>query len=71
MRQTWADFMKCVRPEFLHPHCTEDIHFWLVKHTEEWEVKFGDLESRFEARANEQVLQEPAWRLHQTPDGPV
>jgi hypothetical protein len=55
MRQTWADFIKAVKPEFLQPQCPEDIDYWLGKHTENWRVKFSDFESVFETRVNELV----------------
>ena len=70
MRQTWADSMNSVKPEFLRPLCPEDINYWLVKHTEAWRVQFQDLESGFEARAPQRV-KDCKWKLNQTPDGPV
>jgi hypothetical protein len=67
MRQTWGDFLKSVKPEFLQPQHPRDIHFWLVEHTKEWPVSFNDLESNFEGEAK----QWKHWTLNQTPDGPV
>ena|SRR2546422_10931924 len=70
MRQTWGDFLKSVKPQFLQPQCPEDIHYWLVEHTKKWPVKFSGLESEFEARA-QQRAHDCSWILNQTPDGPV
>ena len=70
MRQIWADFLTSVKPEFLQPQCAEDIPYWLVRHTEEWRVKFGDLESEFEKTAKQRE-HDSKWILNQTPDGPV
>jgi hypothetical protein len=70
MRQTWGDFLQSVKLQFLQPQCPEDIHYWLVEHTKEWPVKFSDLESGFEARAQQRV-HDCKWKLNQTPDGPV
>ena len=72
MRQTWADFMKSVRPEFVQPQCHEDIHYWLIEHTKEWRVKFMDLENNFEALATQHAnAKDSKWKLNQTPDGLV
>lgn len=70
MRRTWADFVNSMRPEFLQPQCPQDIHFWLADHTKDWRVRFGDLESEFEIRAQRRA-QDCKWTLNQTPDGPV
>jgi hypothetical protein len=67
LRHTWADFMKSVMPEFLHPQCPEDINYWLVEHTKDWRVKFSDLQDEFERRARGWSH----WKLNETPDGPV
>jgi hypothetical protein len=82
MRQTWGDFMKSVRPQFLNPENPEDIHYWLSHHTRDWQVEFGVLEGQFERRVNELVRETEdwerrgvpvtnKWKLNHTPDGPV
>jgi hypothetical protein len=78
MRQTWRDFLKCLRREFLHPENPKDIYYWLNYHTRNWEVsipshsgerlEFGALESQFETRVNELARTNPAWVLNKTPD---
>jgi hypothetical protein len=70
MRETWAEFLKSVKPEFLQPHYTNDIHYWLNEHTKEWPVRFSDIGSEFEGRAQHWV-HNGNWMLSQTPDGPV
>jgi hypothetical protein len=71
MRQTWADFLKSVKPQFLQPQCPTDIHYWLVEHTKEWPVRFSDLGSEFETRVKELVRTSDRWTLNQTPDGQI
>lgn len=70
MRQTWKDFLKCVKPQFLQPQCPEDIPYWLVEHTKQWPVTFSEFESTFEKAAKQRMI-DCGWTLDQTPDGPV
>jgi hypothetical protein len=70
MRQTWNDFLKCVKPRFLQPQFREDIPYWLVEHTKQWPVKFSECEGAFEHAANQRA-NDCGWKLNQTPDGPV
>jgi hypothetical protein len=60
MRNTWGDFLKSVKPQFLQPQYREDIRYWLVEHTKEWSVTFGNLESNFE----EAVKRQTGWTLN-------
>jgi hypothetical protein len=82
MRRTWEEFLKSIKPEFLHPENPKDIHYWLNYHTRNWKVSipsrggerldFSALESQFETRVNELARERPDyWVLNETPDGPV
>lgn len=77
LRQTWGDFLKSIRPEFLQPQNPQDIHYYLNYHTRNWSTKFGELEAEFEARVKQLALLteeqerqgipvECKWKLDQT-----
>jgi hypothetical protein len=63
MRETWVKFLKVVKPEYLSPQNTEDIHYWLRKHTEadlEYGV-FDDFDNRFDT-----LVKRAGWYLNET-----
>ena len=70
LRQTWNEFLKSVKPQFLQPHCREDIPYWLAEHTKMWPVKFSEYEGAFENAVKHRAI-DCRWKLNQTPDGPV
>jgi hypothetical protein len=62
IRETWADFLKGVKRDYLSPQHEEDIQYWLRKHTEA-DVKyglFGDFGNRFDT-----LVSAAGWHLNE------
>ena len=73
MRRTWEKFIESISPNYLRPQCSQDIQYWIDRHTKDWTLKLPEIESEFGRRSNELSQKGPPceWTLNQTPDGPL
>ena len=72
MRHTWEKFLQSISPNYLRPTCSEDIQYWIDRHTEKWEQKLPEIQDEFENWCQKEARERPdSFLLNQTPDGLV